>query len=51
VGALLRHIAWIALRTLIRFLTSVVHVPVMRSFSPQQDPEDLDTCMAAPSRD
>lgn len=35
------------LETLISFVTSVIHVPIRRIFSPPADPEELDTCMAA----
>jgi hypothetical protein len=33
--------------TLVRFATSVVHVPVRRLFNLEQDPGELDVCMAA----
>jgi uncharacterized protein involved in outer membrane biogenesis len=35
------------LGTLIRFMTSVIHVPVQRLFTPDRDPDELETCMAA----
>lgn len=38
------------LQTMVSFVTSVVHVPVRRLFSPPQDPEELDTCLAALER-
>jgi uncharacterized protein involved in outer membrane biogenesis len=38
------------LGTVIRFVTSVVHVPIQRLFSRTNDPEDLETCLAALER-
>jgi uncharacterized protein involved in outer membrane biogenesis len=35
------------LGTIVRFATSVVHVPLRRLFHHHEDPGDLDTCMAA----
>lgn len=33
--------------TIIRFATSVIHVPLRRIFGHHEDPEDVETCMAA----
>lgn len=35
------------LQTLVRFLTSVIHVPIRRLFHHSESPEELDACMAA----
>lgn len=38
------------LGSVIRFVTSVVHVPLRRLFQPREDPDELATCMAAIER-
>ena len=35
------------LETVIRFVTSVIYVPIQRIFTAPSDPKELDTCMAA----